>query len=123
VTGKPFDPYGDLEPYDPDAILADPGAHPVHVMYALINIGIRDRGEAWAKCAFCGEPYMLTEEWSDATVCSPAHHAAFGASIEEELAAAPDLFDFPGLDELGRPGANELRHPGPGDADGDGWDP
>jgi hypothetical protein len=108
---KPFDPYGDLEPYDPDAILADPGAHPTHVMYALINIGIRDRGEAWAKCAYCGEPYMLTEEWGDATVCSPAHHAAFAASIEEELAAAPDLFSFPDLDELARPGANELAGP------------
>ena len=32
--------------YDPDAILADPNAHPVHKLYAEINVGIRDRGEA-----------------------------------------------------------------------------
>lgn len=56
--------------YDPDAILADPDAHPIHLMYAMINIGIRDRGERWAKCANCGEPYQLTEEWSGDTVCS-----------------------------------------------------
>ncbi len=29
--------------YDPDAILADPAAHPVHKRYAAINVGIRDR--------------------------------------------------------------------------------
>jgi hypothetical protein len=56
--------------YDPDAILADPTAHPIHKRYAYINIGIRDRGERWAKCANCGEPYQLTEAWSDGTVCS-----------------------------------------------------
>lgn len=26
--------------YDPDAILADPTAHPIHKMYAEINIGV-----------------------------------------------------------------------------------
>jgi transposase len=57
--------------YDPDAILADPDAHPIHKMYATINIGIRDRGERWSKCPNCGEPYQLTEEWGDSTVCSP----------------------------------------------------
>jgi hypothetical protein len=57
-------------PYDPDAILADLNSHPLHVMYAKINIGIRDRGERWAKCANCSSPYQLTEAWSDATVCS-----------------------------------------------------
>lgn len=59
-----------MSDYDPDAILADPDAHPLHKMYAEINIGIRDRGERWAKCANCGEPYMLTAEWSETTVCS-----------------------------------------------------
>lgn len=59
------------EAYDPDAILADPNAHPIHKMYAAINIGIRDRGERWAKCANCGKPYQLTEEWINGTVCSP----------------------------------------------------
>jgi hypothetical protein len=84
---------GQFEPYDPDEILRHPeDHHPKHVLYALINVGIRDRGEAWAKCAYCGEPYQLTEEWSDPTVCSPAHHAAFRASIEEELRDAPGLF-------------------------------
>lgn len=56
--------------YNPDAILADPDAHPIHRMYAAINIGIRDRGEHWSKCANCGEPYQLTEEWFSDTVCS-----------------------------------------------------
>ena len=58
------------EPYNPDAILADPDSHPKHVAYALINIGIRDRGERWSKCANCGDPYQLTEEWGDMTTCS-----------------------------------------------------
>jgi hypothetical protein len=56
--------------YDPYAILADPDAHPVHKMYALINIGIRDHGERWGKCPNCGEPFQLTEEWSG-TCCTP----------------------------------------------------
>ena len=76
--------------YDPDAILADPDAPLIHKVYAEINIGIRDRGEKWSKCANCGEPYEiivpgteqavryaerngLTEEeaaWSHDTVCS-----------------------------------------------------
>jgi hypothetical protein len=56
--------------YNPDAILADPNSPLIHKVYAAINIGIRDRGERWAKCANCGEPYQLTEEWADETVCS-----------------------------------------------------
>jgi hypothetical protein len=56
--------------YDPDAILADPNAHPIHKMYAEINIGIRDRGENWSKCPNCGQPYQITPEWDDLTVCS-----------------------------------------------------
>jgi hypothetical protein len=58
--------------YDPDAILADPNSHPLHRLYAEINIGIRDRGERWAKCADCGVPYQLTPAWDSETVCSPA---------------------------------------------------
>jgi len=57
--------------YDPDAILADPAAHPVHKVYAAINIGIRDRGERWSKCANCGQPYQLTEERDREPLCSP----------------------------------------------------
>ena len=56
--------------YDPDAILADPRSHPKHVAIAAINIGIRDRGERWSKCANCGDPYQLTDGWGDSTVCS-----------------------------------------------------
>ena len=56
--------------YDPDAILADPTSHPLHKMYAEINIGIRDHGEEWSKCANCGDAYHLTPEWGDHTVCS-----------------------------------------------------
>jgi|GEM_PF-6298735 len=56
--------------YDPDAILANPDSRPEHVAYALINIGIRDRGERWAKCLDCGDPYQLTEEWDSGEFCS-----------------------------------------------------
>jgi hypothetical protein len=62
-TAPPYD-------YDPDAILADPASHPKHIAYAMINIGIRDHGEDWSKCANCGDPYQLTEDWGDPTVCS-----------------------------------------------------
>jgi hypothetical protein len=51
-------------------------------MYASINIGIRDRGEAWAKCANCGQPYQLTDEWSDSTVCSDRCFDSFLASMQ-----------------------------------------
>jgi hypothetical protein len=62
--------------YDPDAILADPLAHPVHKDIALINIGVRDRGERWAKCANCGNAYQLTPEWISDTVCGePCYNA------------------------------------------------
>lgn len=71
--------------YDPDAILADPNAHPIHKRYAEINIGVRDRGERWAKCANCGQPYQLTQAWSDGTVCSEGCFAAFSASLSEDL--------------------------------------
>jgi hypothetical protein len=75
-----------VKDYDPDAILADPDAHPKHKMYAAINIGIRDRGEHWSKCANCGEPYQLTAEWGDTTVCCKSCFDAFTASLTEGLA-------------------------------------
>ncbi len=67
--------------YDPDAILADPLSHPKHKAYAAINIGIRDRGESWAKCANCGDPYQLTEQWSNGTVCSESCEREFAADL------------------------------------------
>jgi hypothetical protein len=63
------DAVAEEQAYDPDAILADPQAHPIHKMYAEINIGVRDRGEVWSKCANCGAPYQLTEAWTSDTVC------------------------------------------------------
>jgi len=56
--------------YDPDAILADPDAHPKHRAIAAINIRVRDHGEHWAKCCNCGDPYQLTEQWPYPDVCS-----------------------------------------------------
>lgn len=56
--------------YNPDAILADPDSHPVHKQIAEINIGIRDRGERWEKCANCGDPYQRTPAWDVGGVCS-----------------------------------------------------
>lgn len=67
--------------YDPDGILADPHAHPIHKMYAAINVGIRDRGERWSKCPNCGDPYQLTEDWNDMTFCSPECGDAFTADL------------------------------------------
>lgn len=64
------DHFGPDADYDPDAILADPDAPPEHKKFAVINIGIRDRGEVWAMCPNCGEPYRLTEFWANPTVCS-----------------------------------------------------
>lgn len=63
--------------YDPEAVLADPNAHPLHKMYAEINIGIRDRGERWAKCANCGEVFRQTEAWNSDTVCSQSCETAY----------------------------------------------
>jgi len=67
--------------YNPDAILADPDAHPIHKMYAEINIGIRDRGEHWSKCPNCGIPYQITETWGDATFCSEGCQDEFTADL------------------------------------------
>lgn len=65
----------------PEMILKDLNAHPTHVMYALINLGVRDRGERWAKCANCGHPYQLTNVWSSETVCSDPCAKAYGAYL------------------------------------------
>jgi hypothetical protein len=70
-----------MSAYDPDVILADPGAHPKHRLIAAINIGIRDRGERWAKCLDCGEPYQLTEQWYSGEFCSDACGDAFTADL------------------------------------------
>jgi hypothetical protein len=69
--------------YDPDEILADPTAHPIHKVYAMINIGIRDRGERWSKCANCGDPFMLTEQWTDETVCSQSCFTDYVSYLNE----------------------------------------
>lgn len=71
--------------YDPDAILADPNAHPIHKMYAEINIGVRDRGEHWAKCANCGDPYQLNDEWSSETVCSRSCAREYDDYLNSEM--------------------------------------
>lgn len=74
-----------MDGYDPDGILADPNAHPTYKRYAAINIGIRDRGEQWSKCANCGEPYQLTEQWDSATVCSETCGSEFTDSLMDGL--------------------------------------
>ena len=71
-----------MSDYDPDAILADTEALPIHKLYAAINIGIRDRGEHWAKCANCGTLYQLTDEWSEGTVCSQRCWDKFRYSLD-----------------------------------------
>ena len=71
--------------YNPYAILADPEAHPIHKDYARINIGIRDRGERWAKCLNCGSPYQITKEWTNETVCSDACGDEFDDYLNGDL--------------------------------------
>jgi hypothetical protein len=71
--------------YDPDAILADPHAHPKHRAIAAINIGIRDRGEQWAKCHECGEPYQITDDWLCGEFCSDPCGLAFTADLLRSL--------------------------------------
>lgn len=76
----------DHESYDPDAILADPDALWIHKAYAAINIGIRDRGEEWAKCANCGQPYQLIPgEWSNDTICSEGCEKEFIAYLNDPM--------------------------------------
>ena len=67
--------------YDPDAILADPNVHPVHKLYAEINVGIRDRGERWAKCLNCGEPYQVTTAWTSALFCGSVCEADYAVEF------------------------------------------
>lgn len=68
------------ETYDPDAILRDPTSHPIHRMYAAINIDARDNGTRWAKCPNCGDPFRVTAETGD-TVCSDRCDREFAASL------------------------------------------
>ena len=67
--------------YDPDAILADPAAHPVHKQYAAINVGIRDRAELWAKCLNCGEPYQSTPAWTSVLFCGSVCEADYAVEF------------------------------------------
>ena len=67
--------------YDPDAILADPDAHPVHKHYAAINVGIRDRAERWAKCLNCGEPYQVTTAWTSDLFCGSVCEADYAVEF------------------------------------------
>jgi rubredoxin len=72
--------------YDPDEIIADPNAPLVHKLYAAVNIGVRDRGERWSKCANCGSPYQLTEEWDTEEICSMTCWESYRLYVEN-----PDL--------------------------------
>lgn len=69
------------EPYDPEAILRDPYAHPKHKEIAAINIRVRDHGEQWSKCANCGDPYQITPEWTETTVCSTNYFSEYRAYL------------------------------------------
>lgn len=73
--------------YDPDAILADPNAHPKHKAIAAINIDARDNGTQWAKCTNCGDPYVVTGE-TGSTVCSDECGAEFEADLRRQLGGA-----------------------------------
>lgn len=67
--------------YDPDAILADPAAHPGHKHYAAINVGIRDRAERWAKCLNCGETYQVTPAWASVLFCGSVCEADYAVEF------------------------------------------
>jgi hypothetical protein len=55
--------------------------HPEHLNVAIINADIQQNHIRWMKCANCGEPYQITEEWSGGTVCSDDCDAEFRASL------------------------------------------
>ena len=80
-----LDKGGEMTDYNPDAIIADPYAHPIHRMYAEINIGIRDRGERWSKCANCGNPYELTPTWSAEDICSAHCGSQYLAYLNDDV--------------------------------------
>lgn len=70
--------------YDPEAILADPNSHPIHRMYAQINIDVRDNGTPWSKCANCGQPYVITE-MTGSTICSDKCEREYTAYLKGDL--------------------------------------
>lgn len=45
------------------------GKYVTHAAYEEINRQVA-AGRPWAKCANCGNPYPLREDWNSGTVCS-----------------------------------------------------
>ena len=49
--------------------LAKNGQYVSHIAYEEINRQ-GSEGRQWAKCANCGNPYPLSPEWGNDTICS-----------------------------------------------------
>ena len=60
-----------------NALLSRPYQLALDKRYAAINIGVRDRGEQWAGCLDCGEPFQSTEAWPYTLFCSAACETAY----------------------------------------------
>lgn len=59
-----------------------------HLAYEEINRQIKEEGRQWCKCANCGNPYPLSDDWGDMTVCSTDcwnDYAAYISNPREHL--------------------------------------
>lgn len=41
----------------------------LHTAYDIVNAQVK-QGILWSKCANCGSPYKIKEDWANDTVCS-----------------------------------------------------
>lgn len=59
------------------------GNYITHLAYQEINRQVA-AGRQWVKCADCGNPYPITEAWSDSTVCSDTCWINYSNYLESE---------------------------------------
>lgn len=68
VAKKGFRVSSWFDDYDPESIVNFYDLHPEeHVLFAEINLHVRDCKSSWEKCLNCGNPFMTTENHSSAT--------------------------------------------------------
>lgn len=59
------------------------GEFVTHVAYREMNRQIAEEGRQWCKCANCGNPYPLSDEWGDMTVCSSGCWADYASYLDD----------------------------------------
>lgn len=96
VPGTDREVDADVPTYDVvDATTGQPSTimHPEHALIAAINADIAQNGTSWTKCANCGQPYQLTEQWVSGTVCSEQCDREFAADIQDQLGLNTGRYD------------------------------